>query len=322
MLNRTSVWLMVSLVLGTLACGCEQNNVKTTSYRLTADDQLMNLNELAGSLGMKIRSAKRGVIRLYNSSNKVLLFPAAGGAYVNSKLVGSSNDIAVFDGHVYVTRRLAKAIRVALLPAAPIAPVVTHTTTPPPPKPIISRSLGTVLLDAGHGGDDPGAISRNRLFEKDVVLMVSLDLANRLRQRNVDVKLTRGTDTFVTLDGRAEQANSLRPDLFVSIHADASLKRNVSGATIYVPRREARTSGSYRAGQNIFNSLSAANVPMRGLRTHEKNLRVLESTHCPAVLVELGFLTNSYEEQQLSSPAYQQRLAEALCNAIVEYLQR
>jgi N-acetylmuramoyl-L-alanine amidase len=317
MLNRTSLWFVACLILGTLACGC-QNDVKVAKFPVTSDDELLNLNELAAGLGMNIKSASRGVVRMSNSSNKVLLFPAAGGAYVNSKPVGAPVDMMVIGGQTFVTRRLAKAIRGVLRPASPIRPPVVHDNRYPV-QPIVKR-LGTVLLDAGHGGNDPGATAGSGLREKDVVLPVAMDLARRLRDAGVDVKLTRSSDVFVTLDGRVDQANRLRPDLFISIHADANAKRALSGATIFVPRRENDVSGSYQAGREIFTAMSAANIHGRDMRTHPSNLRVLERTTCPAVLVEIGFMTNTYEEQLLSSPNYQQHIAAVLCNAIVEYL--
>lgn len=316
MLNRTPLRLVAILFLAALASGCDQE-VKTASFPITSDDELLNLNELAGALGMNIKSASRGVVRMSNSSNKVLLFPAAGGAYVNSSPVGSPDDVLVFGGQTYVTRRLAKAIRGSLYVASPIRPPVINPATPAVP---VVKRLGTVLLDAGHGGTDPGASAGSGLREKDVVLPVALELARRLRDRGVDVKLTRSSDVFITLDGRVEAANHLRPDLFVSIHADANRNRSLAGATIFVPRREHPSSASFQAGREIFTALSAANVNVRDMRTHPSNLRVLERTTCPAVLVELGFMTNGYEEQLLTSPPYQQRLAEALCQAIVECL--
>ncbi|MBN1941988.1 MAG: N-acetylmuramoyl-L-alanine amidase [Phycisphaerae bacterium] len=318
MLYRIFALLVLFLPLVASVGGCEQNNVRTANFPVTADDEPLRATELARTLDMKVDRAGRGMTRLSDARNVVLLFPAAGGAYVNGKSVGTPDDVMVFGGETYVTRRLVKTLRARLLPASP-RPAPQPVA---PPAPIAAKSLGTVLLDAGHGGEDPGAIARTGLREKDVVLPVTLELARRLQERGATVKLTRSSDVFVTLDGRVEQANRVRPDLFLSIHADASPNRSVRGATVYVPRREGTSSRSYQAGRAIVGALGAVSSGGRGMRTHEKNLRVLERTTCPAVLVELGFLTNGNEEQLLASSYYQRRLAEALCQAVVQYLRQ
>jgi N-acetylmuramoyl-L-alanine amidase len=309
---------IVLFLFAVLTAGCQQQ-VKTAYFPITPDDELISTSELAKSLGLKVDHAARGATRLSNSTNTVLLFPAAGETCVNGKTVGPAKEIWVYHGETYVTCRLANTIRSSLSPVSSRPP---RPAAPTRPQPYRGKVYGTVLLDAGHGGDDPGAIARTGRREKDVVLAVTLALAQRLRDQGVNVKLTRATDVFVTLDGRVARANRLGADLFVSIHADASQNRSARGATVYVPRREGPHSRSHQAGRAINSALAAGNPEHRGLRVHEKNLRVLERTSGPAVLVELGFLTNPYEERLLASPDYQQRLADALAGAIVDYLKK
>jgi N-acetylmuramoyl-L-alanine amidase len=316
--NRTFPWLIALVLFSVLSVGCQPpHGAKVARFDITSDDEFLSTAELADMLDMKLDRADRGVTRIINSANTVLLFPAAGGAYVNGKSVGRLEDVMVFDGKVYVTRRLAKAVRGSLRAAAPKRPAAQPENQTKP-----GHVKGTVLLDAGHGGDDPGAIAPSGNREKDVVLAVALDLAGRLREHGVDVKFTRSSDVFVTLDGRVAAANRIQPDLFLSIHADASPNRSARGCSIFVPRREGKHSRSYQAGRSIASTMSPIDPHSRGLRVHEKNLRVLENTTCPAVLVELGFLTHRHEEQLLTSPPYQRRLAEALSTAVVQYLQK
>lgn len=312
---------MAFLLFGALVAGCQQQEAKTAQYTVSSDDEVIRAAVMAESLGLRLDRTGGGMSRLSNSSNTVLLFPAAGGAYVNGTKVGNPEEVMVFTGETYVTRRLAKQIRDELRPAKPPTspPTVSRQNDSPPPP---EAKLGVVLLDAGHGGDDPGAIARTGRREKDLVLAVTLESARRLASRGVDVKFTRSSDVFVPLDDRVAKANQLQPDLFLSIHADASPNRSARGSTVFVPRRERRTSRSHQAGRAIVQALSSLQTHSRGLRTHEKNLRVLENTTCPAVLVELGFLTHPAEEQLLASPDYQQRLAEAISQAVLQYLQK
>lgn len=101
-----------------------------------------------------------------------------------------------------------------------------------PPSPV----GGVVILDPGHGGRDPGAVGRTLgLLEKDVALDVSQRVARMLRERGVEVSMTRTTDVFLELDERVAIANRVQPDLFVSIHADAAENRSAHGSTVFYP---------------------------------------------------------------------------------------
>jgi N-acetylmuramoyl-L-alanine amidase len=312
MFRRTLAWLcFLPGSLGLLA-GC-QNGMK--SYTPPPPDSgYLSMPELAGQLGLKVSRANGSLARLGNANNNVTVFGSPGAVYVNGRVVASGAAVVQGDEMLFVRKDILPTIR-ASLRAGPLSPTLVRRN-PPVRR---GKILGVVLLDAGHGGQDPGAIGRG-LREKDVVLAVTHQTAERLRAEGVRVELTRSGDQFIPLDGRVAIANRLRPNLFVSIHADASRNRSIQGGTVYIPRRQAAASNSRRAGNCISRGLDSASSNGRGVRTHEKNLRVLESTTCPAVLVELGFLTNSYEVALLGDPSYQNRLAEGLCQAIVAYL--
>ena len=107
---------------------------------------------------------------------------------------------------------------------------------PVAPRPRPAAKGYVVVIDPGHGGKDPGAIGRRlRLKEKVVVLDVSKRLARLLRAQGVNVVMTRSTDVFITLDNRVETANRHRPNLYVSIHADAAVNRQAHGSTVFYP---------------------------------------------------------------------------------------
>jgi N-acetylmuramoyl-L-alanine amidase len=175
-----------------------------------------------------------------------------------------------------------------------------------------------VVIDAGHGGKDPGATSIHGDKEKGIVLDVARRVAENLIGHGVDAQLTRSDDHFIELEERSALANRLRAELFVSIHADSARNRSAQGFTVYVARQSSRPSQD--AADAIARRLQAAGAAPRGRR--EANYRVLVGTTCPAVLVELGYLSNAQEAAMLARPAYRRQLADAIAEAITDYLQR
>jgi N-acetylmuramoyl-L-alanine amidase len=124
--------------------------------------------------------------------------------------------------------------------AAPPAPEQAPRVAPPPkaPKAVVRRSRSggkpLVVIDAGHGGKDVGAISVRGGYEKDVTLAIARDLARELESRGkVRARLTRADDRFIPLGGRVRIAQAAQADLFISIHADAALNRQARGASVY-----------------------------------------------------------------------------------------
>lgn len=189
----------------------------------------------------------------------------------------------------------------------------------PTPKPYPSTPSGagyTVVIDPGHGGKDPGAIGLGGLQEKDVVLSISLQLAEILKKRGVRVIMTRSNDASVSLKGRVEQAETANANVFVSIHANAVGGNNsqVNGLETYY------YSSGYRLALTIHNNLlrKVNVVDNRGVK--QARFYVLRKSSMPAALVEVGFVTGSIDNRNLSNPSYRQQLAEAIANGILDYL--
>lgn len=174
-----------------------------------------------------------------------------------------------------------------------------------------------VVLDAGHGDGDPGAISKiTGRKEKDFNLSMVLKIAKALENiPNLQVKLTRQDDTFVELNERADFANRLNADVFVSVHANSFNKATVSGTETYYSRDESR------ALADILHSriLPATGFNDRGVRKND--LRVTLRTVMPAVLCEIGYLSSPEEEAALFTEKLQLQTAEAIAAGIREYLQ-
>jgi len=180
-----------------------------------------------------------------------------------------------------------------------------------------------VVLDAGHGGADPGAIGVTGLREKDVNLGMTLAADQYLRQAGLRTLLTRDDDSLPTLAERADLANAAQADIFVSIHNNAAADPKADGTyTFYW----GYAGGEYSVeGKRLAETIQRHVVARlgsvdRGARTHWVNLYVLDNTEMPACLVEGGFLTNPEEEAKLRDPAYQRLAARGIAEGVMAYL--
>lgn len=170
-----------------------------------------------------------------------------------------------------------------------------------------------VVIDAGHGGRDPGAIGRIST-EAGVVLQISNKIIALLEaDPDFVVHATRTTDVFLTLEERADFANNLGADLFISVHANASTNRNAGGTETYIFPNSDRTFGAI-VHRHLMEATKLTN---RGLK--EANFSVLRRTTMPAVLIEIAFMSNVNEEKLLNDPAFQDRVAYAMYQAVREY---
>jgi N-acetylmuramoyl-L-alanine amidase len=309
-----------------LAAGCEEASLNWGIQQRYAPrpepvKQQLTVTQLARELGLTVIQPGPDVVRLQNAANTVTIFSDPyGAAYVNGQRVPAGGRIEPAGPSLFVPASLTETIRAAMRREPPVAPRPrTILAAAPAPR---ATWIGTVVLDAGHGGKDPGAMSRGGDREADIVLAVARHVATMLQDRGVQVLLTRDGDTFVELDDRVSFANRHRPDLFLSIHVDAARSTEACGFTVYVPRREPQPSPSRRAGDALAARLESVASVSRGVRQHEKNLRVLENTRVPAVLIELGFITNGSECRLLLRPAYQQRLAAALADGAEAHLRQ
>lgn len=202
----------------------------------------------------------------------------------------------------------------------PVPPPAAVPQPFPPSREPSPRPMGavTIVVDAGHGGKDPGALGVGPLPEKTININVAMKLARLLEQRGAHVVNTRDSDRFITLDGRAALAERTRAHLFVSIHADAAPRAGVTGATVYIARNAHRE--SVQAAESILAALERAGIECRGIR--RAGFRVLVGHSRPAVLVECGYLTNRAEAQRLSTPSYQAHIAEAVAEGIADHFSR
>jgi N-acetylmuramoyl-L-alanine amidase len=288
--------------------GCQPSAGPIIKDKVPAAEQKISIPKLASTLGLRVSESNHTHVVLKNSSNTVIIFTLNGGRfYVNTRLIGEVGSIERKAGQIYVSGSLISRIRSAMR-------AYTHLPTPVP-SPATRRLSGTVVIDPGHGGKDPGATSVLGFYEKDINLSVALEVARLLEQRGLRVKMTRTDDYYVGLEDRAAIANNLDADLFVSIHADSFPKNTRRGYTIYIAN--AASSSSRRAANAITRSMSGTGLNSFGVQ--KANYHVLTGTRGPAVLVELGYLSNRREAALLRSSSFQDRLAQAVADGICDY---
>jgi N-acetylmuramoyl-L-alanine amidase len=222
----------------------------------------------------------------------------------------------------------------------------------------LGLKIRRVVVDAGHGGKDTGAIGAKGTREKDVALAIAKKVAARLKRLGFQVVMTRDRDVFVPLDERTRIANEARADLFVSIHCNAARRRNLHGVETwtlnvssdrYSTRLAAfenaeadRTVSDLRLiladlatkanasdARDLAQSVQSSLVrtlrgrvgPVRDHGVKQALFYVLLGTHMPSILVETGFISNPAEEARLRSARFQDGTADAVARGMKEFVE-
>ena len=246
-------------------------------------------------------------------------------------------------------------------PPAPAPQVKAPAPVAPPPK-LESRAvrdnIKIIVIDAGHGGKDPGAIGRSGMAEKDITLFVSLRLRELIiRRLGKGVLMTRDRDVFIELEDRAKFANNMGADLFVSVHVNSHPQRSTKGVEIYhfgeatdrralevaarengTPIKDTGIGWEYLVAdllttKKVQESLELAwttkkamiarlddyyDVEDHGVKTAP--FYVLRFTTMPSILAEIAFITNPTEERLMQSDAFLHRIAESIFDGIKAYI--
>lgn len=191
----------------------------------------------------------------------------------------------------------------------------SSTKTPSAPVYRSSRKSLSVVIDPGHGGRDRGA-SYQGAHESFLNLKVSKYLESDLKKRGYNVRMTRRSDSYVSLGRRAQIANGYRNAIFVSIHFNASEYKSVHGTeTFYVGPKSGYLARSIQ-------SELVKKLKMKNRGAIYRRYSVLANTNCPAVLVECGFISNSRERSRCKSYGFQKTAASAICAGIEKYDRR
>ena len=225
-----------------------------------------------------------------------------------------------------------------------------------------NKSKKVVMLDAGHGGQDPGAISKNGHFEKDLTLKMAKETKVLLEKAGYKVVLTRDRDVFITLRGRVKKAHEAKADLFISIHADSARNTKARGLSIYTISEKAsdkeaaaladrENKSDILLGMDLDDyqqEVSSVLIDLAKQDTMKESRKyadavvkemqrtvqllpnahrfagfaVLKSPNIPSVLLEMGYMSNAHEEREMQKAAYRKKLGQALVRAVDAYFGR
>ena len=195
--------------------------------------------------------------------------------------------------------------------------IVKGEGTPFKEKPVASKRKPLVCLDFGHGGTDPGAV-RDNVKESDLNMHIGMAIGRELSRRGIELVYTRVTDIYVSRPERARIANSAGADLFLSIHANASVKPDAFGHEEWLSRNASPS--AVRFAVDMQNEWGKMFPKAKLLGTKRKDFDVLVLTHMPAVLTEIGFLSNTRERMEMTDPAMQAKYAAAVANAVERWV--
>jgi len=221
------------------------------------------------------------------------------------------------------------------------------------------KSKITIVIDPGHGGEDSGAVGPHCLKEKDVVFSIAGKLADIFAEKtNYNIYLSRYEDYYITLENRSQLSNKLSADIFISIHANAAPRTAAEGVeTFYfsnhtsdneakfaanLENKWAESTGEIKKNKTVNSIVSdmlqtrvsnesakLANIIQKNIiditsefnrGTKRANFWVLKGTKMPAILIETGFISNEDEEEKLSSPKYQNKIAEGIFKGIMKFI--
>lgn len=232
---------------------------------------------------------------------------------------------------MFVTIDLKRLIKIVLIVAllAAAAVFVKIFVSNGGLKPVINQSSrSTLVLDAGHGGIDGGAISDSGLKESDINLQIALKTEALVRFLGIDTVMTRETDTdnsdnkayseHDNLVQRVKLANSTENAVLISIHQNKFPSAVVSGAEVMYSDNDDSKALGLITQDNLVALLDSSN--RRVARPAPKELLLTSSVECPTILVECGFMSNPQEVQKLASNDYQLKLAAILAGSYIQFL--
>ncbi len=323
--NMKTFWIITFVLMAalctTIACG-EKDRI------VIGKIPYISLNKVARLTGMKPEVLKHlHSLRLKGHSRHATFEIHKKDAILNGIRVFMGEPVLLYKQHLYISEvDYDKSILPLLFPQK------CQSAFPYPIK--------RIVLDPGHGGTDPGAQNKAAgISEKQLTLSVALKLQKILQQKGFEVLLTRKEDQYLTLSERSEKAIAYKADLFVSLHFNAASNTTASGIETYAftPCGQASTGRSHPQADDFKsypgNQYDIPNACLafciqtalqRSLHANDRGVKrarfaVLKEMHCPAVLIEAGFISNPKEAQSFKKEAYQEKLAQAITTGILSY---
>ena len=295
--------------------------------------------------------ARTALIR--KGSNQVVVMAESERALFNGEIIKIDKPVTMSGNALFLPLSFVRNNLGPIISRMPSAKAPAETKGP---KRFAIRSI---VIDPGHGGNDPGAMGRrSHVKEKDLTLRLARKLKALLEDGGIKVIMTRDSDTFIPLPRRSEIANRSGADLFVSVHINASRARSMRGFECYYLSNatddnaralEAFENGSLKMGEAASaehsrpldktlwdmtlteNRLESAELAGSICNSIDESLTmgtrgvrtarfyVLKHTNIPAVLVEAGYVSNKYEELKLKDPEFLDRIAESVAQGILRY---
>ncbi len=181
-----------------------------------------------------------------------------------------------------------------------------------------------VLVDAGHGGKDPGKVGVNDALEKDINLAIAKKLKEYLEKSNIQVIMTRDDDSaedtkLGDMKKRVELINEVKPTLVVSIHQNSYSDQSIRGAQVFYFTHSKESKEAAAVMQEALRQMDSENT--RAIKANN-TFYMLKKTEVPTIIVECGFLSNPTEAEKLTTDEYQQQLADTICSGVIKWLDK
>ena len=317
-----------------LLCGCSTSyySVKTSGY---SKDNFVSIDSFCKSNKLQYSfDTIDDMVRLHSDDKEIRMLLNSRLGYFNGSIFNVKSAPFYSKGTIFIPRKLQEIISVSKISDF---------------KPVYN--IKTIVIDPGHGGKDPGAVSPTGFYEKTVNMKVAQYLKKDLEKKGFKVILTRYKDVYLTLQQRVDVAKNHDADLFISIHANSNRSRYVSGIEVYYlspsrlnsqqravklaktgtiwPKKvpfDARVilwdmlltknyGLSVECAHNLYFTFKKLGFKVKPPR--QAPFYVLRYAYVPSVLVEIGYLSNKYEEKILRKTYYQKQIADTIASSVV-----
>lgn len=307
------------------------NMIAFSNKKIDAQTSAMTLSFNAPVVHGIDRTNTEAMIYLYNTNNyneTTFKNTFANTAFAKAKVelipqIGLKVSVPIQQNSLINTYLGADGKTIKLQVKAPKAATTVATTKPATTTTVTTHAVTTkvpkgtrkVVIDAGHGGSDYGAI-RNGINEKDITLDVAKRVEALLKKEGYAVKMTRTSDVYVSLQGRCDISNAYDPDIFVSIHVNSSVRPEITGIETHYYHQE-----SMSLAQTLHSSL-ASNINSKNRGLFKSKFYVINHTTAPSILMEIGFISNDGERAQLVSEKRKQDTAKAIAEGVKNYFKQ
>ena len=289
----------------------EKNDEKTHSLKIVFSKPVFySINKSAASFDVDFYNVNKSNVNVLKTAFQgAKLTLQKDGYYTLSFPITSNDEVTVHSGLDGKTLRIKmKSDNFVNVDLKPVA----KKSTIAKPSSVVAKKI---VIDPGHGGTDCGA-TRNNIYEKDIVLDISKRVVSMLQKKGYDVYVTRSSDETVSLQDRVEISENNSPEIFVSIHVNSSNSDSPNGIeTHYYKDNSLMLAKTMHAA--MLNNIKAND---RGL--FKSKFYVINHTTAPAVLLEIGFISNAAERAQLVTESRKQATAKAIAEGIDEYLKK